>query len=370
MSQNTSILDKALNILSHPIDATKFIFVSIASSVIGVSIYEKYLSINFMIFFGFSLFVAYVYYIYCFFKNKIYERTIVPFLLIVYSFIIFVLILVARFNYGLDYGVSSRYTTDTQYGIIGLLWMSATMSTNRSLSRWNVKKIINLMLVAVVFIAYLFTNIIEWKTSPYRKIYFENLQQIALNYSNSSNDELSLFQNPNIEAVINGFRLLEKNHLNIFSENNKENFFNEYLTPKSGWYEEENGVRWTKKEFEFLVGRDSITTFSEATISGYIPPEQNNVKMSILIDGQLTLEQAMDEGSFSIKLPLKPNVESNSIKIKLNSSFTPQKSGINNDIRELRGIGYKYNTSIVFKRSILNENIYCYYNVPFRRLSS
>lgn len=166
MSQNTSILDKALNILSHPIDATKFIFVSIASSVIGVSIYEKYLSINFMIFFGFSLFVAYVYYIYCFFKNKIYERTIVPFLLIVYSFIIFVLILVARFNYGLDYGVSSRYTTDTQYGIIGLLWMSATMSTNRSLSRWNVKKIINLMLVAVVFIAYLFTNIIEWKTSP------------------------------------------------------------------------------------------------------------------------------------------------------------------------------------------------------------
>jgi hypothetical protein len=207
-------LDKIVKLLASPVEALQFLLAASGASVVGVNAANIYFSFHGMVVLGFCVVIIYCLCGYLFFASKLYERTYLPFYLMMQTLFYLIFMMIARFDYGIDYGMASRYTCVSVYGLAGIIWVIIFFLANSEdlKSRW--RGLLCLPIV-MIFLGILFTSIVEWKIQPHRKAYFKNVREIALRVDTASNDELSKFEE-RPELVRQSLKVLREYHLNVY----------------------------------------------------------------------------------------------------------------------------------------------------------
>ncbi|WP_227013554.1 hypothetical protein [Paenibacillus psychroresistens] len=350
VAEHASISQKISFIFHHFINAIKYVLLSISSSVVGVNVADKYFSLNKNIIIGTLIALLFVYSLIKFFKTKMYIKTWLPLLFFIYGFITFGLILVGRFDFGITYGMSSRYVPNTQFAIIGIVWilfyclfLEIKVNASEVKKYKKTKIILYLLLIGVIFSGHLVTTIVEWKISPYRKINFEKLRTIAMDIDKYSSSDLNMFQYDE-SMVRNGLKILQKNNLSVYYDYKGQRIGSNLTSANliSGWYPIEGEFRWTSKE---AIGYFNIESESNLHIQGNIPDVYSNLVLSISIDDKIIMKSELKNGDFDISKKVE-QIGIKKVTLSLSDSFIPKQTGNSKDEREL-GIIIK---SISFKR--------------------
>ncbi|PJJ30930.1 hypothetical protein [Lacrimispora celerecrescens] len=124
-------------------------------------------------------------------RYRLYEKTVLPVILIVSGGLNHVLILLSRWIFLQEnYGLSSRYALQFQSGILGILLTFALLS-----KQWKNKRNTFLRIAAcgacVMFLAgNCYTTYAEIKKAPNRRDSFDRMAVLALNFETATDDEL------------------------------------------------------------------------------------------------------------------------------------------------------------------------------------
>lgn len=197
-----------------PMDVLQFFMASLGASVVGVNAADMFFSFQFMIFLGFCVFLIYSFCIYFYFSAGLYHKTYLPAFLMLLTIIYLMFMTMGRFPYGLEYGMSSRYTCVSVYGLVGVVWtiilLSVCSDNHSSRRRWLIYAP-----VAVILSGIILTSAVEWKIQPHRQAYFRSLYEIAQRADTASEEELSKFEE-RPELVRESLRVLRDCRLNVF----------------------------------------------------------------------------------------------------------------------------------------------------------
>lgn len=174
---------------------------------------------------------------------RIYQKTILPLMFILWGGMNHLLVLAARWIFeNSDYGMSSRYALQYQVGVLGMLLTFALAGKwekdrNRKKEAKESKKrqgirvcwLAALGLSGILLCGNLCTTWREIKTAPYRKEYAMEVEKMALHYQDVPDDELeSRFQyRHGPEKIRRALGILEEQGWNVYrkksqKENDKE----------------------------------------------------------------------------------------------------------------------------------------------------
>ena len=205
------------NIFSHPFEAMQFLLAAFGASVIGVDAFFActYFSFNTIVIIGFIILLFYALALVLFLGSRMYERTFLPFFLIIQTFFYLGAMTIGRFGLGgIDYGMASRYTCISIYGLAAMVWIFIFILARPERSTALLKGIIYAGLV-MIFVGLLLTSMIVWRFQPNQKAYFEQLQNIAMRLDTATTEELSKFaERP--EQVRASLRILREYKLNAY----------------------------------------------------------------------------------------------------------------------------------------------------------
>ena len=201
-------------ILSYSLEALQFLLAAFGASVVGVDAAAAYFSIHAIVLIGLVVLLLYTLALFFFFRSRMYERTYLPFFLIMQTFFYLLLMTMGRFVYGIDYGMASRYTCVSVYGLVALAWIFIFILA-RPLRPTALLKGTIFTGFVMIFAGLLLTAVVEWRIQPYRKIYFEQLQAIAMRVDTATPEELSKFEE-RPELVRDSLRLLREFRLNAY----------------------------------------------------------------------------------------------------------------------------------------------------------
>jgi len=204
----------AAEVFARPLEAVQFLLAAFGASVVGVDAAADYFSFHTMVVFGLFVVLLYAVALILFFRSRMYERTYLPFFLIMQAIWYLGFMTLGRFNYGIDYGMASRYTCGSIYGLVALAWIFLFILVRPVRSTALLKGTICVSFV-MIFAGMLLTARVEWRIQPYRKVYFEQLHAIALRVDTATPEELSKFEE-RPELVRDSLRLLREYRLNAY----------------------------------------------------------------------------------------------------------------------------------------------------------
>ena len=176
----------------------RFILISFSSMVVGIEEAIAAFKGNIVPFavLGLLVIAAYLYALYLNFRYRLYEKSMVPLILIVSGGLNHVLIFLSRWIFLVDdYGASSRYALQFQAGIFGII-LTFALCRNEMVTNKNAReKYRRFSAVAVVFCLLflagnVYTTYHELKKAPDRKETFEKRAQMALDFEEMTDDEL------------------------------------------------------------------------------------------------------------------------------------------------------------------------------------
>ncbi|MDD4937786.1 MAG: hypothetical protein PHX34_02095 [Candidatus Shapirobacteria bacterium] len=330
------------NLFKDPISSFKFIFLTFSGVLIGVDLFNRLnISVDFGSIIGLVVILIYLYSLIIYYKSKMFKKTIVPLMMIIYSVVTIGIIFISRFKYGINYGLSSRYTTSTMLGLVGcfiiLFYFLFRRKTLEKIKIISLKNFSIIVIFLFVISCQIMTITNEWVISPYRKNFYKKLEIMALNLDNYSKDDLSLFQAKNIDYIYNTFAILKKYKLNVFKENG---FLSKQkgLIKLSGW----NSDGWIGKNAKIMVvdSKEGILSMNL-----YIPIDiftnvyKNSIVLQIM-DSEKTigqrefLEGSFDNGPVEVIFDIPKKTELN-LDLKLDKSFIPSDYNLGKDSREL-----------------------------------
>lgn len=203
-----------------------FIIKALASAVIGI---EQLTGLGqrgdffgtdlFVYLLGLALLFFYLYSLYLTWRYRIYEKTILPLLLILSGGLNHLLILAARWIFLKDtYGMSSRYGLQYQLGLIGILLTFAVVWELKKEQRGKILCLLLLSGTCMILGGSAWTTYKEIQTAPYRKEYLQISREIALNYKTAEDEELEMYLHSSADKIRAAMEILEENQLNIFSK--------------------------------------------------------------------------------------------------------------------------------------------------------
>lgn len=212
--QNSEITNFIYLFFQNPLYFFKFFFISLTGGIIGIESSNNIFGILNIVLIGIFIFILYLHTLYIFFSKKIFKKTMLPLLLIMISIISSILITYSRSNFGsIIYGASSRYSTVSEMGIIGIIITYMYVQTKSKL--FNSTKI--LIILTLLFCS-LYTTADEIRKSPHRYNYFQEMKYVGLNYNAKTDQELEIFQSkPDITRK--ALDICKKNKWNIFLVN-------------------------------------------------------------------------------------------------------------------------------------------------------
>jgi hypothetical protein len=197
-----------------PVDVLKFFMAALGASVVGVNAANMYLSFRFMVFLGFCIFLVYCLCIYFYLAAALYKKTYLPLFLMLLAILYLMFMTTGRFAYGLDYGMSSRYTCVSIYGLVGCIWTIILLAVySGNLTLWQ--RSLFYAPVVIIISGVMLTSAVEWKIQPHRQTYFQNLYEIALRVDTATGDELSKFEE-RPELVRQSLKVLRDCNLSIY----------------------------------------------------------------------------------------------------------------------------------------------------------
>ncbi|TYO99018.1 hypothetical protein EDC39_104142 [Geothermobacter ehrlichii] len=122
-------------VLGHPFDSVKYVLISLSAAVMPTSwMLKRGISEDIMALVGAFLVFTTIFILYLFFRYRLYEKTVVPLIFVIYSFMFVFEILVGRFGKGfpITNGASPRYVFDIQMLTVGLLIVTAIYLQDKS----------------------------------------------------------------------------------------------------------------------------------------------------------------------------------------------------------------------------------------------
>lgn len=203
----------------RPLDALKFLLASFGASIIGIDAFFacNYISFNIILFIGLMTVIFYVIALILFFKSHMHERTFLPLFLIIQTFLYLGFMTIGRFGIGstgLDYGMASRYTCVSLYGLVAIVWIFIYVLTRPIKSNVLLKSSLYAGFI-MIFLGLLLTSIAVWNNQPRQRVFLEQLRDIALRLDTAAPDEFSQFgERPYL--VHDTLRLLREYKLNVY----------------------------------------------------------------------------------------------------------------------------------------------------------
>jgi|GEM_PF-829678 len=220
-----------VEVFSYPSEALQFLFSAFGASVIGVDAFFAYDFISFhtMVILGIIVVLLYVSALVLFFRSHMYERTYLPFFLIMLTFTYLIFVTFGRLFYAKDVGMASHYTCVSIYGIVAIVWIFIFIFARPVKTNVFLKSTLFTGL-AIIFAGLLLTSTAVWRIQPERKAYFERLQDIAMRVDTATPGELhkfsmidahtpedlSQYEEQVSERIRESLRLLRKYNLNVY----------------------------------------------------------------------------------------------------------------------------------------------------------
>ncbi|HON58607.1 MAG TPA: hypothetical protein PLT45_03630 [Smithella sp.] len=206
----------AAEIFADPFHAAQFFLASFGASVIGVDVFFSvgYLSFPIMVMMGLFIVFFYIVAIVLFISSRMYEKTYLPFFLIMLTLFYLVFMTFRRFGLGMDYGMASRFTYISLYGLAAISWIFifvlSTQKKPKTLETVSIFAALSIMLTGL-----LMTSLIVWHVQPARQDYFMKLYDIVMRVDTATDEELL-----NIgvwpEQVRSSLKLLREHNLNVY----------------------------------------------------------------------------------------------------------------------------------------------------------
>lgn len=171
----------------------RFILISLSSMVVGIEEAIAAFKGNFILFAFLGVLVtgAYLYALYLNFRYRLYEKSMVPLILIVSGGLNHVLILLSRWIF-LDenYGASSRYALQFQAGIFGIILTFALCWKELVRNKHRLCSAVVVSFCLLFLTGNVYTTYHELKKAPLRKEILEERAQMALDFEEKTDDEL------------------------------------------------------------------------------------------------------------------------------------------------------------------------------------
>ncbi|MEY8339179.1 hypothetical protein AALB16_14370 [Lachnospiraceae bacterium 62-35] len=214
-------------LLEQPELFGKFFIKSFAGMVFGHEAFEELVNRGIMPYatvylLGLAVIGGYLLALYLNFRYRLYEKTILPLILLAAGGMNHVLILLSRWIFLRDsYGMSSRYALQFQVGILGIVLTLGLLWDK--LSGWNRKvqtiKALAVLWCLVVLVGNIYTTYREIKIAPNRKEWGRTVAEMALHYEDFDDDELKQwFQYRSGEKIRQALSILKENHLNVYRD--------------------------------------------------------------------------------------------------------------------------------------------------------
>jgi len=203
-------------ILASPLEAVQFLLSTFGASVVGIDAFFSFdFSFHNIVVIGLVVVLFYALALILFFRSHMYERTYLPFFLIMQVFFFICFMTIGRFGLGdMGFGMSSRYTCVSIYGLAAIAWIFIFTLAQPVKLNALLKSTIYAGF-AMLFAGLLLTSIVVWRVQPDRKAKFEQLYDIAMRVDTATYDELLNFEAPP-EQVRDSLRLLREYKLNIY----------------------------------------------------------------------------------------------------------------------------------------------------------
>lgn len=210
-------------LVSNPEFFVKFILEAFASPIIGIEVVSNVIKTSA----GVCLLGAVVIFFYLLalwmnVKYRLWERTILPLMLILIGGVNHALVLYSRWIFLQEnYGMASRYAIQYEMGIFGiLLTFAAVFALKRE--RKQVLAVLAGGFICLLLAGNFYTTREELLKAPLRKLSLEQTIETALDYRNKTDEELGAQLHTNGERARKALEILDKNNLNIFYQEGAE----------------------------------------------------------------------------------------------------------------------------------------------------
>ncbi len=210
----------------------RFFIKSFGSMVIGIEQATASFRTNLpLLTLGLLVIAAYLLALILNFRYRIYEKTLLPLILIAAGGLNHVLIFFSRWIFlNEDYGASSRYALQFQIGILGIVmtfyfaWKLAERERAQALTpvKTGLIKFLAVCFCLLFLCGNCYTTYQEVKKAPYRKAAMEQMEEMALDFENRTDDELrEKFEfrrnRPESGAMVrSALQILKENGWNVF----------------------------------------------------------------------------------------------------------------------------------------------------------
>ena len=210
-------------LVSNPEFFVKFILEAFASPIIGIEVVSNVIKTSA----GVCLLGAVVIFFYLLalwmnVKYRLWERTILPLMLILIGGVNHALVLYSRWIFLQEnYGMASRYAIQYEMGIFGiLLTFAAVFALKRE--RRQVLAVLAGGFICLLLAGNFYTTREELLKAPLRKLSLEQTIETALDYRNKTDEELGAQLHTNGERARKALEILDENNLNIFYQEGAE----------------------------------------------------------------------------------------------------------------------------------------------------
>ena len=239
------ILHSALQGILNPFETLLSLFAWNASAVFGFPVWTtKALPDLIYLIVGGILTAVTIWTIFRWYKSKMSNVTMVPIMLIGYTFIVFCLTFLGRYSMW-EWFVNEWYYVHTKVGLIGVVWILLWDYANFA----KFKKI-NLSAIILISVTIVFGNIITLQRAPAVKNYYEEKQPYLFA---KSIEDLPIAENGNTpllhnaETTMNAINIMKKYNLSVYKYHGLYDTMNEialgiqpYGLHDDGWLEQES----------------------------------------------------------------------------------------------------------------------------------
>lgn len=179
-------------VISKPSFFLRFFLKSFASMVMGEEVMRELITSDGMVLaLGAVVLFSYLLALWMNYRFRLYEKTILPLMLLAAGGLNHVLILLSRWIFLKEnYGMSSRYALQFQIGIFGILLTIALVWKQLKRGHYLWTRVMAALICVVLMSGNIWTTYQEVKKAPYREESFERIAAIALNFEQESDESL------------------------------------------------------------------------------------------------------------------------------------------------------------------------------------
>lgn len=209
----------------------RFLLKALASMVVGTEVLDGWMSAGLIsepVVYGIGMLLAagYLAALFLNWKFQLYERTLVPLMLLFAGMGNHAIVLLSRYIFVKDhYGMSSRYALQYQAGILGILLTFALVWKTLKIQKKWVSRAAVCAFCAVLLAGHGYTDYAELKKAPYRELYGKNIEAVAVQFESVSDDVLRetfdyrKSQPDSGQKVREALTILKKQKWNVYYKN-------------------------------------------------------------------------------------------------------------------------------------------------------